>query len=609
MADASPNDEDPAEPRRPRLVVRRAPLAAWSYALVVPFYPYVWMYRIQREAATIGAVQRRRWRDMVRPIAYLLGLATLVAALASRHEWEPRWTWSLAVSGALVAVLAALSLVRLVVRLTGKYDDDPERTTSVVRLAPFVVLGLVLHGWIPVLQRALGRRIDADLRTTYTLGRPWRERYRLRRTVEQLPDGAPPLVAYAMPLARQPGRAVAVVPLVIAVCIAQFARTVHELGKFWSRDAFDRFGALSVHDLHTHHWVDLARAQTLHLNLGHLVVNVVMAIVVGVLLERRLGIAETASLTAVGIAGSAIGSLALLDPAIVAAGVSGILSAYVGASIALDPRLRTDIGRVGAIVGAIGLSDFLFSTFGHRLPIDFGAHLGGLVAGAVFVLVRAVLWRVPTIPATVLRAAILGGAAVAGLAVVDAARPAPGPIAIADSGGHRVVIARRDVERYIQVALPVYTDLVDVSADAADARLDVIELGSSEARFDQLRTISDRMSAIDDRFRQLEHVPRSMRDVHDLYVTSATEEQRATEQLASAVRIEDDVQVASAVNRALNSGGDALRASQLLRSRAARVEADVAPLDELAAHAGVRLQPIAEREQRLRSDGSFDRFG
>lgn len=134
----------------------------------------------------------------------------------------------------------------------------------------------------------------------------------------------------------------------------------------------------------------------LHLNLPHLVINMLVLYQMGSVLERGLGSPHFAALYAISLIGGSLWSLMenkknLLYSALGASGAtSGLIMAYC---IAI-PTAKFFFPPVPAWLLAIGY--FVVTAFLSRLPnqrIGHDAHMGGMLAGGIYILIyNPALW-------------------------------------------------------------------------------------------------------------------------------------------------------------------------------------------------------------------------
>jgi len=126
----------------------------------------------------------------------------------------------------------------------------------------------------------------------------------------------------------------------------------------------------------------------LHAGVNHLIVNMIVLFFFGLSLENMLGAKKFIFIYfASGIVGNLGYMLTALNPYIPALGASGAIYGVMGTLAALRPRMRVFVMGILplpliAVVVGYAILDFagLFAESG----IAHGAHLGGLVVGAIY---------------------------------------------------------------------------------------------------------------------------------------------------------------------------------------------------------------------------------
>lgn len=153
----------------------------------------------------------------------------------------------------------------------------------------------------------------------------------------------------------------------------------------------------------------------LHVNLIHLAFNMLILYQLGSVLEARLGKVRFVGLYALSLIGGSIGALLLQSPTTSAIGASGAVFGLMGVTVVQARRGRSPIeSSVGGL-----LVVNLVITF--ALPgIAIGAHLGGLVAGALGGLLVRFVGEEADLLRVVMTTAI---AAILALALYGAAQP------------------------------------------------------------------------------------------------------------------------------------------------------------------------------------------
>jgi len=304
------------------------------------------------------------------------------------------------------------------------------------RLAPFRRRGLfthcVLSAWV----------IDTSARTVCTTS-PFGGRFSDRPFLERLlhaPEAAPgelgpPAAAFAAP--RTPLATWGLLALLGAVFLAEQVFAVDPPTAFLTPGigTLVALGGLHRALVEAGEGWRLVSSALLHGSLLHIVFNGIALLMVGRFLETLVGRAWFLALFVLGALGGAAMSLAVNAPEVVSVGASGAIMGLLGAAFVTSFRLPRGPERTGLQVNLAQMlvPSLLPLAFGHdaalggraELHVDYGAHLGGALAGAAagFALLR--LWpHVQPLPRLrPLAAAIaLAGAAVAVAAFAGVAR-------------------------------------------------------------------------------------------------------------------------------------------------------------------------------------------
>ncbi len=157
-------------------------------------------------------------------------------------------------------------------------------------------------------------------------------------------------------------------------------------------------------------WWRLLTAPFLHAGLWHVGLNMLALWILGGVVEPLLGRWRFVAVYAVSALGGAVASYAFSSPVVFSVGASGAVFGLLGATLVVMRRLNRDVSGVVALL-------LVNVAIGFAIPsIDWRAHLGGLLAGAV------VTAAMVSVPRRYSAAAVWGAAALllAGMAwVVD----------------------------------------------------------------------------------------------------------------------------------------------------------------------------------------------
>ena len=155
------------------------------------------------------------------------------------------------------------------------------------------------------------------------------------------------------------------------------------------------FGGLDVPGTTGGQWFRLLACTFLHADVLHLLCNVIAIVMAGFLVERRLGWRWLTALYFVGGLGGSLMSLALNDGHTVSVGASGAAMALFGGGLFVAQTLPRAYRGTQQFALARVLIPSLVPAFaskggGH---VDFGAHLGGTLAGLVLGAVLLLSYR------------------------------------------------------------------------------------------------------------------------------------------------------------------------------------------------------------------------
>jgi len=130
-------------------------------------------------------------------------------------------------------------------------------------------------------------------------------------------------------------------------------------------------------------WYRVVTGAFLHGSVMHLAFNMLVLFQLGSLLERSIGLGRFAGLYAISLFGGSIGALLFADARVITVGASGAIYGLMGAMVVLGRRRGIDVWRSG--IGSMLVINIVISLVVPNISI--GGHLGGLVTGALVVLV------------------------------------------------------------------------------------------------------------------------------------------------------------------------------------------------------------------------------
>jgi membrane associated rhomboid family serine protease len=172
-------------------------------------------------------------------------------------------------------------------------------------------------------------------------------------------------------------------PVVMALIIVNVAVFIWEETNL--NNIVYRFGlvanATGIHNkpigVHQGQWYRLLTAPFLHASIEHILFNMVTLAIVGPPVEAELGKLRFLAIYLVSALGGSVASYLLSSPNQLGVGASGAIFGVMGAYFVLARRRHWPVGN---IVVLIVLNLFIgFSS----TTIDWRAHIGGLVSGAV----------------------------------------------------------------------------------------------------------------------------------------------------------------------------------------------------------------------------------
>jgi membrane associated rhomboid family serine protease len=127
--------------------------------------------------------------------------------------------------------------------------------------------------------------------------------------------------------------------------------------------------------VHHGQWYRLFTAPFLHANIEHILFNMLTLAVIGSPVEAELGKVRFTALYLVSALGGSVGSYLLSSSNEL--GASGAIFGLMGAYFILARRRQWEVGNIVVLIGINLLIGFASTT------IDWRAHLGGLVTGAL----------------------------------------------------------------------------------------------------------------------------------------------------------------------------------------------------------------------------------
>jgi rhomboid protease GluP len=140
-------------------------------------------------------------------------------------------------------------------------------------------------------------------------------------------------------------------------------------------------------------WYRMFLAPLMHTGLVHLLINGIALYVAGRILESAIGARWFAALFVVsGLAGSVV-SLMINARTTVSVGASGAIMGLFAAMLVLSCRFAAPArGRLRVTAIQVLVASMLPITFGSFGTVDYGAHLGGAIAGGLAALLLLALW-------------------------------------------------------------------------------------------------------------------------------------------------------------------------------------------------------------------------
>jgi rhomboid protease GluP len=133
-------------------------------------------------------------------------------------------------------------------------------------------------------------------------------------------------------------------------------------------------------------WSRVFTGPLLHANLIHLGLNSLTLLLAGEVLERMVGRLWFGAIFVIGALGGACGSLLLNPHNLVSVGASGAIMGMFAAILVLSARYTVPQTRSALRTRALQVlvpSLLPFVTTGQSVKVDYGAHVGGAMAGAL----------------------------------------------------------------------------------------------------------------------------------------------------------------------------------------------------------------------------------
>jgi membrane associated rhomboid family serine protease len=185
-----------------------------------------------------------------------------------------------------------------------------------------------------------------------------------------------------------------VVPWLIGINAAVYVLGIAAGVLGWDTNLVRQFGMQPVFIAVGGEWWRLITAAFLHGGLLHILFNMYALYLLGPAIERVLGSARFLVLYLVAALGGSAASFAFGSPASISVGASGAIFGLMGALLIVGQRFRRDVTEVLVLLGVNFAIGFVVPS------IDWRAHLGGAVAGALAAAVFAyapkqnrVLWQ------------------------------------------------------------------------------------------------------------------------------------------------------------------------------------------------------------------------
>jgi membrane associated rhomboid family serine protease len=132
--------------------------------------------------------------------------------------------------------------------------------------------------------------------------------------------------------------------------------------------------------VHHGQWYRLLTAPFLHANIEHILFNMLTLAIVGSPVEAELGKVRFLTVYLLSALGGSVASYLLSDANVLGVGASGAIFGLMGAYFVLARRRHWELGNIAALIVINLVIGFASTT------IDWRAHLGGMITGALVTL-------------------------------------------------------------------------------------------------------------------------------------------------------------------------------------------------------------------------------
>jgi rhomboid protease GluP len=195
---------------------------------------------------------------------------------------------------------------------------------------------------------------------------------------------------------RMPWLTFAILALMVAVFAAELAFAIEPTGGLLepgARTLLALGGLQYAATVGSDEWYRMFLAPLMHTGLVHLLINGIALYVAGRILEPAIGARWFAALFVVsGLAGS-VASLMINARTTVSVGASGAIMGLFAAMLVLSCRFAAPVrGRLRVTAIQVLVASMLPVAFESFGMVDYGAHLGGAIAGGLAALLLLALW-------------------------------------------------------------------------------------------------------------------------------------------------------------------------------------------------------------------------